>query len=254
MTHYSLINMKIVCSREQQHDIPNFLQKGGTLEIENIQELKEFRVICENKDVTGYTLKTGGTLEQSQIMDFIEGIEKNFAIPLMGKVPSRYLDVLTETENLCVLDYRYGVSIGIRRLLEDFVIENYGALIHKSGRYFGKPFPPKQLENLRNLNAKYILAVLSPFASNISSLVSNDTYKNYKLQIDKLLVPGSLLVRALLDPNSFDRLFKLYNFISNYLHGNGAEPSQLELKDGMEFVMSSCYEYMKKGMGWGVQQ
>ncbi len=253
MTHYSITDMKVVCSREQQHDIPNFLQNGGTLEIENIQELKEFRVICENKDVTGYTLKTGAILEQSQIMDFIDGIEKNFARPLMGKVPSRYLDVLTETENLCVLDYRYGVSIGLRRLIEDFVIENYGALIHKSGKYFGKPFPSGQLKQLRNLNAKYILAVLSPSASSVNDLVSSQIYKGYKSTIDELLGTRSPFLKALLEPEYFDRLFKFYNFISNYLHGNGAEPSQLELKDGIELVMSSCISYMERGMGWGVQ-
>ncbi len=186
-------------------------------------------------------------------MDFINDIEANYGRPLMGKVPSRYLDVLTETENLYVLDYRYGMSIGVRRLLEDFIIENYGAMIHKSGKLFGQQFPSQQLRQLRNINAKYILAVFSPYASNIDSLASTENFKGYKNKIDGVLLTGGVLKRALLENIVFDELFRLYDFISDYLHGNGGEPSQKGLMDGLTLVMKSCSDYVQKGLGWGVQ-
>ena len=45
---------QINCVRDAGHDIPNFLIDSGELRLDKVTLYKEFRVICDNLDVSRY--------------------------------------------------------------------------------------------------------------------------------------------------------------------------------------------------------
>ncbi len=254
MLPYRLSNVDVTCFKVSKDEIPSFYRKSATLMIERVQLHREFHVICESRHVTGYTLNDPPSLDRSPIMEFVQDLEDNLAIPLMGRVPNQFLNMLTEIESLYVLDFKYGMSIGVRRLLEDFVIENYGTQLEKSGECFGKKFTNEELKGLKTMNAKYILAIFSPLASKDENITNHEKYKKYLKKKEKLYPSqAKRLEDSLLASTTFDKLFNLYKSVSDYIHGNSGELSQSVMKDGLILVMQSCKDYIEKGFGWGVQ-
>ena len=244
---------RIECKTNATHDLPSFLHNDEKLLISRVRPLEIFRVICEKKDVSSYYITTQRGLEPSQMMDFLGDIEKNYAVKhLLGRVPNRYLDILSKTENLFALDSRYGMAVGVRRLLEDFIVENYAVLIFYPETEYGHKFSKKQLDGLRKKHAGKIIALYSPRAQKDLRGMRKSLDRTYLDPANKALSTNSKLQAALLSTSRFDSMYRLYNLVSQFIHGRGGEPSEGELRDGLMLVMESCKEYITKGIGWGI--
>lgn len=241
---YSISNAQINCSKDSGHEIPNFFVDSGVLKIQRVTLFKEFHVICESKDISSYTLKSSSLLEPSPIMDYIREIETKYGRPLMNFAPGRYLDILKETESLYALDFRYGMAIGLRRLLEDFIIENYGVLVFFP-MLFGKTnFPLKSKSKLKDMRSSWIL----------DAMIANGKFKRniYKTKVSRAISNNTKLRAALLSEADFQRLFHLYGEVSDYIHGKSAQPSSMKFKDWLELVLKCCLDYCNKNIGWGM--
>lgn len=244
---------RIECKTDAIHDLPSFLHNDGKLLISGVRPLEIFRVVCEKKDVSSYYITTQRGVKPSQMMDFLEDIEKNYAVKyLLGRVPNRYLDILSKTENLFALDSRYGMAVGVRRLLEDFIVENYAVLIFYPETKYGHKFNKKQLDRLRKKHAGRIIALYSPKAQTDLRGMRKPLDRTYLDPATRALSTNSKLQAALLSPSRFDSMYRLYNLVSQFIHGRGGEPSEGELRDGLMLVMESCKEYITKGIGWGI--
>lgn len=246
---FVLPNSKILCSKESSHRIPNFIVNGKELHLEEIELLKEFRVICDKNDVTSYTLITDTSLEFSPITEFLLDMEERYAKELQKHVPLRFLDILSQTESQLVLDFRYGVSIGWRRLFEDFVAENFGVLI------YGKP-----KGNYRDISTHYGFISNKDLASwkqhanlLLEALVKTPILpKNEKRgEIREILKGNKTLQDSLLDQKVLTELVQSYGRLSSYIHGDSSEPSQKYLEDALVLILSSCLDYFNQGMKWG---
>ena len=244
MRMYVINKGQINCVRDAGHDIPNFLIDSGELRLDKVTLYKEFRVICDNLDVSSYTLKSPALVEPSPIMDFTEEMERNYGRPLMSFVPSKYLDILKQTESLFVLDFRYGMAIGLRRLLEDFVIENYGVLIFEPTLFRKSPFPSSKKLSLKKKRTSWILEALLKkrvFSSN-----------EYKMKVESALSRDQRFSSALLSDSDLKGLFDIYNSVSDYIHGKSSEPSSIEFRDWLELLLRCCLEYCNRNIGWGM--
>jgi hypothetical protein len=248
---YVLNNKQIECFKDLTHLIPNFISDRGDLKLENVEKSKEFRVICDAKDITSYTLKTDTLLEPSPIMEFIKDIEDNYAKKLQTHVPLRYLDILTQTESMYILDSRLGMSIGWRRLFEDFVGENYGVLIYSKPKLrYDSVSTQYGFINRGDLsNWKQHAAKIADALLNRPVLPNN----NLRPSIQSILNSNSTLRDSLLDQDEIKKLVNYHSNISKFIHGDIiSQPSEKYLKDALEDLLKDCLSYFNNGMRWGV--
>ena len=244
---YIIQNGEILCGKKDDHKVPNFIVNGNELHLDNVEFHKEFRVICDQKDVTGYILENSTMLKTSSIMGFIDHIGEDYAKYLQGKVPSRLLDVLTETESMLAMDSRIGTSIGIRRFLEALVIENFAVLIYKPS-LFGKFISLPEKENLWNKHLGMILKALLS-----SPKGDSDFIHKYVNPVKDAKKNNPKFRNAVTGQPDLSKLLNIYEQISKYIHGATSQLDRNYLKDSLEFVLQSTMSFVKLNMGWGFQ-
>lgn len=244
---YTINEGKVQCHKEESHTFPSVMLTNNPILVDGVELFQDFRLVCDKKDVVSYNLVASDKLEKSKIMNQIEDVEKT-ANSLQGRVSDDFLQVLTRTESMFTLDFRYGIAIGIRRLLEDFVIENYGVLTFFPHYRFHTKFGYADLKSLKDKHAGQILAALSPAAKKMRWEIGNF----YSSNVGKALSSNPQFRPALLPDSEIDNLFLMYNNLSEYLHGNSGEPSSDELMDNLTSLLKACETFINKNMGWGI--